>query len=31
VPFWGKDGVGERVAKLNQEEKIVGIYPQPLR
>jgi DNA gyrase subunit A len=31
VPFWGKDGVGERVAKLNQEEKIVGIYPQLLR
>jgi DNA gyrase subunit A len=31
VSFWGKDGVGERVAKLNQEEKIVDIYPQAVQ
>ncbi len=31
VPFWGKDGLGERVAKLNQEEKIINIYLQAVR
>ncbi|MBE9169361.1 DNA topoisomerase 4 subunit A [Pleurocapsales cyanobacterium LEGE 06147] len=30
VPFWGKDGVGDKVAKLKQEEKIINIYPKPL-
>lgn len=31
VPFWGKDGVGDKITKLKQEEKIVDIYPQSVQ